>query len=134
MICCIAILQSCRSYIIPCRTRSPSVSETRLNDLKFDPKHFVSVSLQKPLGLSLVEVEENKESGVFVEEVNEGSAMKSNVVKKGLFLSEINGQCVKYKGFDDIMDVLIDAEGQLDLGTASSPHFLFPLSPSKPYH
>jgi C-terminal processing protease CtpA/Prc len=81
-----------------------------LYDLKFDPKYFIPVSIKKPLGLSLVEVEVDKKSGVFVDDMDsDGSAKASGVIKKGLYLMEINGVDVKYQDFDTILDLLIDA-------------------------
>jgi ferredoxin len=47
--------------------------------------------LSKPLGLSLIEVTEDKNEGVYVEAVSEGSAKASGKVVKGLFLTEVNG-------------------------------------------
>lgn len=87
-----------------------SKSNSRLYDKKFDSQYFIPVSIKKPLGLSLLEAEEGKKLGVFVESVNEGgSAIQSSLIKKGLFLMEINGVDVKYQDFDTIMDLLIDA-------------------------
>jgi hypothetical protein len=41
---------------------------------KFDPETFIRISLMKPFGLSLEEVEEKGRRGVLVDEVNDGIA------------------------------------------------------------
>lgn len=123
LILCLFIFQlCCWSYRSPLPYYRPTIAlnkkkgNFRLYDLKFDPKYFMPVSLQKPLGMTLVEVEENKKSGVFVEEVNEGgSAFQSGAIRKGLYLMEINGVDVKYEDFDTIMDLLIDAPAEKPL-------------------
>lgn len=82
---------------------------TALQAQKFDPDTFIKISAQKPLGLSLVEVEENKSRGVLVDEVKDGSVKTIGTVSKGLYLIEVNGKDVRYLDFDSIMDTIIDA-------------------------
>lgn len=48
------------------KSRSSSLSMA----LKFDPSKFIKVSITKPLGISLEEVEENANRGVMVTEVD----------------------------------------------------------------
>ena len=77
---------------------------------KFDPADFISVSLQKPLGLSLEEVEENKKRGVTVDGVDDGgSAKASGKVRSGLFLVSVNGMDTKYEDFDTILNAIKSA-------------------------
>lgn len=47
-------------------------TQFKLLALKFDPETFISVSLVKPFGLTLEEVEENGKQGVLVDEVKDG--------------------------------------------------------------
>lgn len=104
------LVSSFRSPIVHSLYDSSRKSSSRLYDKKFDPQYFIPVSLQKPLGLSLMEAEKGGKSGVFVESVNEGgSAKECDAIRKGLFLMDINGVDVKYEDFDTIMDLLIDA-------------------------
>jgi hypothetical protein len=50
---------------------------------KFDSEDFIKVSISKPLGLDLEEVEENAARGVTVAAVNEGNAKANGKVYKG---------------------------------------------------
>jgi hypothetical protein len=50
---------------------------------KFDPEDFLKVSISKPLGLDLEEVEENAARGVTIAAVNEGNAKANGKVYKG---------------------------------------------------
>lgn len=79
---------------------------TRLLAQKFDPETFISISLSKPFGLSLEEIEENGKKGVFIGEISEGSAKVSGKIYAGLFLVSANGQDLKYEDFDTILDAL----------------------------
>jgi hypothetical protein len=56
--------------------KSHTSSRYRYNLLaeKFDPETFIRISLMKPFGLSLEEVEENGRKGVLVDEINDGIA------------------------------------------------------------
>ena len=58
-------------------------SFSKLDALKFDPANFIKVSIQKPLGLSLEEVEENKKRGVTISEIDDGNAKASGKLKRG---------------------------------------------------
>lgn len=83
-----------------------NVYSTRLQALKFDPNKFISITVPRPLGISLEEVEENAARGVVITEVQkDGNAMTTGKVRKGLFLVEANNIDVKYKTFDAIMDI-----------------------------
>mmetsp|Transcript_12031 Transcript_12031/g.11678 ORF Transcript_12031/g.11678 Transcript_12031/m.11678 type:complete len:241 (-) Transcript_12031:61-783(-) len=88
--------------------KSHTSSRYRYNLLakKFDPETFIHISLMKPFGLSLEEVEENGRKGVLVDEINDGNAKKSGKVYKGLFLVSADEKDLKYKDFDTILDVL----------------------------
>jgi len=78
----------------------------------------ITVSLNKPLGLILEEVEEGAAAGVFVLEVGEaGSAAKSEFADQfvGAKLSTVQGEDVKTLVFDEVMDKLINAPDTVDL-------------------
>lgn len=117
---CLATYRT-NSFLITHNRRISSSGKTRevaLKAKKFDDSNFVSVSLIKPLGLSLEEVEENKARGVTISAVNDGgSAKESGKVTKGLFLVSANGIDLKYKTFDDIIDVFskVPDGGKLNL-------------------
>lgn len=80
--------------------------QTHLQAQKYDPSTFVQVSLLKPLGISLEEVEENGKKGVVIEEIGDGNAKLNGKLYKGLFLVSVNGVDLKYEDFDTILDAL----------------------------
>lgn len=85
---------------------------------KFDTSKYLRVALKKPLGLNLEEVLENKARGVMIADVNDGgSAKASGSPIKGRFLVSVNKQDVRYKSFDDILDLIggLPAEQPIDL-------------------
>ena len=86
-------------------SRSGRLTVTRVNAAKFDPADFITVSLSKPLGLSLEEVEENKPRGVTVEAVD-GNAKASGKIVPGLFLVSVNGVDTKFQDFDSILSTI----------------------------
>jgi ferredoxin len=93
------------SYYIPkitSKSRIPSLCA-----LKYDPAAFVRVAVTKPLGISLQEVEENRDGGVFVEEIDDGTVKKTQKVKKGDYLVEVNGIDVRRMNFDQVIDILV---------------------------
>lgn len=75
---------------------------------KFDTAKYQRVTLKKPLGLSLEEVQENKARGVMITEVNEGGSAKAAGLTslRGKFLCSVNNVDVRYKTFDEILDVI----------------------------
>ena len=91
------------AFHVPNGPRRPSF--VRTNAAKFDPADFIVVSLNKPLGLSLEEVEENKPRGVTVESVD-GNAKASGKIVPGLFLVSVNGFDTKYQDFDTILSAI----------------------------
>ena len=91
---------------------------TRHSAAKFDPSDFITVSLKKPLGISLEEVEENKKRGVTIDGLDDGGSAKANgKIYAGLFLVSVNGMDTKYEDFDTILNAIKSApEGKpLDL-------------------
>jgi ferredoxin len=78
----------------------------------------ISVSLEKPLGMVLEEVEEGLPKGVFVLELSEegsaaGSEFKDQLV--GLKVATVMGEDVTSLAFDDVMDKLINAPSTVSL-------------------
>lgn len=79
---------------------------------------LLSVSLEKPLGMILEEVEEGAPLGVKVEELaDSGSAYASEYRDQlvGLKLSTVMGEDVTAIGFDDIMDKIIGAPSPISI-------------------
>lgn len=79
---------------------------------------ILSVSLEKPLGMILEEVEEGAANGVFVKELaDSGSAYASAYKDKlvGLKLSRVMEDDVTSLTFDDVMEKIIDAPSPLTI-------------------
>eukprot|EP01041_Mallomonas_annulata_P004426 gene4426-8814_t len=97
-----------------CTSFSPlpflTLNKLSLKSLKYDPSSFIEVSISKPLGLVLEEVELNKKKGVYVGDCAPGGkAAAVKTIYPGLFLIEVNGINVKSYDFDSVMDILINA-------------------------
>jgi len=78
----------------------------------------LSLSLPKPLGMVLEEVEEGTAAGVFVKEIiNEGggSAAAHEDALLGLKLATVQGRDVTSATFDDAMDAIVSAPDVVDL-------------------
>lgn len=93
-------------------TASRNIASNRKSELWAESNGFLSVELEKPLGMLLEEVEENQPMGVKVEELlDSGSAYSSEYKDQlvGLKVAKVNGADVTNIGFDDVMDVLIDS-------------------------
>jgi hypothetical protein len=114
-ICCILPLVSYAfvqmSVAAPSMTRLASTTNKQQESI-------LSVSLEKPLGLVLEEVEEGQPRGVFVLELGEdGSAAASQWKDQivGLRLASVMGQNVQNLDFDAVMDQLIGAPSPLNI-------------------
>lgn len=95
------------SFLLPSTAgASQFVRRSSLGAQKFDASNFISVSVLKPLGLSLEEVEENGKRGVVVEDVNDGNAKLCGKIYKGLFLVSANGRSMKNEDFETVLDTL----------------------------
>jgi ferredoxin len=101
------VVQSLRTT----RINSGVFSKTsRLSAAKFDPVDYITVSVTKPLGLSLEEVAENEKRGVVVEGLDDGGSAKANgKIRPGLFLVSVNGFDTKFEDFDTILDKIKSA-------------------------
>jgi hypothetical protein len=111
-----------RSVAAPSMTRLASSTETSTTDKQ--EQSNLSVSLEKPLGLVLEEVEEGQPRGVFVLELGEdGSAAASQWKDQfiGLRLASVMGQNVENLDFDAVMDQLIAAPSPLNIEFFTPP-------------
>jgi ferredoxin len=72
----------------------------------------LSVTLEKPLGMLLEEMEEGAAMGVKVQELTEGGSAAASEFKDqlvGLKLASVMGKTVTAAMFDDVMDLIIEA-------------------------
>ena len=77
--------------------------------------HAVDVSLEKPLGLVLEENVRDAPEGLYVAEIDaEGSAIASDIKVEDR-LDAVNGVDTTSMGFDDIMDLIVDAPSPVQL-------------------
>lgn len=78
---------------------------------------ILSLTLNKPLGLILEEAEDSP-GGVIVTQVNEGGSAFASPSKDALISSKIasvNGKDVSAFSFDDVMNVIIEADTTLEI-------------------
>ena len=98
---------------------------TKVKAAKFDPSTFITTSVKKPMGMDLVEVEPDSPRGVMIGDLNpDGNAKASGNLYKGLFMVAVNGVDVKYKTFDEILDVIGSVEGDVEV-TCVNPDDVF---------
>ena len=77
---------------------------------------LLSLSLPKPLGMILEEVEEGAAKGVFVKEIGEGgSAFAYSDKVIGAKLANVQGEDVTALTFDEVMSKIINAPDTVDL-------------------
>eukprot|EP00560_Eucampia_antarctica_P004538 CAMPEP_0197833286 /NCGR_PEP_ID=MMETSP1437-20131217/18513_1 /TAXON_ID=49252 ORGANISM="Eucampia antarctica, Strain CCMP1452" /NCGR_SAMPLE_ID=MMETSP1437 /ASSEMBLY_ACC=CAM_ASM_001096 /LENGTH=258 /DNA_ID=CAMNT_0043437251 /DNA_START=19 /DNA_END=795 /DNA_ORIENTATION=+ len=97
--------------VFPAKTNSQIAPISKIQLLAVSNK-FLSLELEKPLGMLLEENEENEAKGVKVEELVEtGSAYASEYKDQlvGLKIAKVNGENVLNIGFDDVMERIIDS-------------------------
>mmetsp|Transcript_108409 Transcript_108409/g.313244 ORF Transcript_108409/g.313244 Transcript_108409/m.313244 type:complete len:248 (-) Transcript_108409:57-800(-) len=78
----------------------------------------LAISLEKPMGIVLEEVEEGQAMGVYVASLNEdGSAFNSEYKDQlvGLKLVSVMGTAVDQLNFDSVMDTIIEAPNPVNL-------------------
>mmetsp|Transcript_23940 Transcript_23940/g.71819 ORF Transcript_23940/g.71819 Transcript_23940/m.71819 type:complete len:215 (-) Transcript_23940:50-694(-) len=91
----------------------------------------VEVSLEKPLGLVLEENVPNKPEGLYVAEIRDsGSAYNCDEIYENLQLEAVGGVAVDAMGFDDVMDMIVDAPSPVVL-RFSSPYCLVKVTSPK---
>lgn len=76
---------------------------------------ILSLTLEKPLGMILEEVEEGQASGVYVLELAEEGSAAGNDQLIGLTLATVQGQDVTSLSFDAVMDTLVEASSPVAL-------------------
>ncbi len=78
--------------------------------------HAVDVSLEKPLGLVLEENVRDAPEGLYVAEIGaDGSASACADIKVEDRLDAVNGVDTTSMGFDDVMDLIVDAPSPVRL-------------------
>lgn len=82
---------------------------------KYDPADFVIITAEKPLGISLTEIDPVQPLGVCIDEIFDGPIKQDARAYKGLFLLEVNGVDVRRSSFDAVMDTLAQADGAVTL-------------------
>ena len=89
---------------------------------KFDPAKYVRASLRKPLGLSLEEVQQDAARGVMISDINDGGSAKAagavGAALKNKFLVSVNDIDVRYKSFDEVIDVIGSADADKPVNLA----------------
>jgi hypothetical protein len=86
------------------------------------PPGNVIVNIYKPLGITMGENEEDEEQGVHVASIAPGgNAAKTNALHPGMVLLEACGEDVRFKDFDDIMDILRGAPADETLKLVFAP-------------
>jgi ferredoxin len=98
---------------LPGRRLKPLQESTKNN---VETTTVLSLSLPKPLGLILEEVEEGAASGVFVKQVTEeGSAVTFSDQIIGSKLLTVCGVTVSRSSFEDVMEQLVNAPATVEL-------------------
>ena len=77
--------------------------------------HAVDVSLEKPLGIVLEENVRDAPEGVYVEEIGADGSASASDIKVDDRLDAVNGVDTTSMGFDDIMDLIVDAPSPVRL-------------------
>ena len=94
---------------------SRTLSSSSSADVETD---LLSVTLEKPLGIILEEVEEGAANGVFVKELADGGSAAASEFKDklpGLKLLSVMGEDVSSLVFDDVMGKIIDAPSPVSI-------------------
>jgi ferredoxin len=83
--------------------------------LKFDPSDFLSISVKRPLGLDLEEVDDGTFKGVYIadfkQDGNADKAIRKEFLSpKGLFLVEANGVNLRNSDFDAAMAAITSVD------------------------
>ena len=79
------------------------------------PIHAVDVTPEKPLGLGLEENVVDAAEGLYVAEIGAGSASACPDIKPNDRLDAVNGVDTTAMGFDDVMDLIVDAPSPVRL-------------------
>eukprot|EP00529_Nitzschia_sp_RCC80_P032414 CAMPEP_0113484474 /NCGR_PEP_ID=MMETSP0014_2-20120614/23979_1 /TAXON_ID=2857 /ORGANISM="Nitzschia sp." /LENGTH=233 /DNA_ID=CAMNT_0000378075 /DNA_START=176 /DNA_END=877 /DNA_ORIENTATION=+ /assembly_acc=CAM_ASM_000159 len=98
-------------------TDGPSSSTAAATTTSTTTPNIIQVSLEKPLGMILEEVEEGVPAGVYVKELADGGSASTldDIDLVGLVVSKVNGDDMTIKSFDDVMETLIDSPSPVSL-------------------
>ena len=77
--------------------------------------HAVDVSLEKPLGLVLEENVRDAPEGLYVAEIDSDGSASASDIKVDDRLDAVNGVDTTSMGFDDVMDLIVDAPSPVRL-------------------
>ena len=77
--------------------------------------HAVDVSLDKPLGIVLEENVRDAPEGLYVAEIDSDGSASASDIKVDDRLDAVNGVDTTSMGFDDIMDLIVDAPSPVRL-------------------
>lgn len=87
----------------------------QIQALKYDPIDYITVTVKKPLGISLEEIVPNEKKGVYVVDIKDGNIKSLKVIRKGYHLIEVNDMDVRQMDFDTVMNILIDIDNEKDM-------------------
>lgn len=112
-----AMIHPTQSFILttPVRQSITTIATQSSSSLFMSEK--LSLTLDKPLGL-ILEEDESSGNGVIVTQVNEGGSAYTSPSKDALVQSKINtvnGIDVSTLSFDDVMDVIINADATVEI-------------------
>lgn len=111
----LATITASNAFVLPTSSRHSTVL---LSSPASTEQSILSVTLEKPLGVILEEVEEGQAKGVYILELaDDGSAAASEFKDQlvGLPLAKVMGTDVTSMDFDSVMDQLIAAPSPIDL-------------------
>ena len=111
-----AIIYPTQSFILPVR-QSIAATATQSSSSSLFMSEKLSLTLDKPLGL-ILEEDESSGNGVIVTQVNEGGSAYTCEAKDALVqskISTVNGIDVSTLSFDDVMDVIINADATVEI-------------------
>lgn len=111
-----AIIYPTQSFILPVR-QSIAATATQSSSSSLFMSEKLSLTLDKPLGL-ILEEDESSGAGVIVTQVNEGGSAYTSPSKDALVqskISTVNGIDVSTLSFDDVMDVIINADATVQI-------------------
>ena len=77
--------------------------------------HAVDVSLEKPLGIVLEENVRDAPEGLYVAEIDSDGSASGSDIKVEDRLDAVNGVDTTSMGFDDVMDLIVDAPSPVRL-------------------
>jgi ferredoxin len=110
----IALVQHVSSFA-PLAATSPRTRTSHRQHHTVAFAKLLSLTLEKPLGIILEEVQEGEAKGVMVQELAEGGSALAYPQLVGLELAMVQGQDVTCLAFDDVMEKIIAAPSPLTI-------------------